>query len=930
MKRFPLLAVVLAVLCCSFAVARDSSTPSVGVHRYTPRVHALINATVITAPGSTLENATIVLRDGLIESVGIDGSVPEDARVWDLAGKIVYPGFIDAYSHFGMPEELVPFVRNPKDWGKKKKPTPEQAGPGYWNPLVTPQRKAIDYVGGLGKTAGKRSDLGFAAVASFPGRGIFRGQGALLSLNGKSANEASIALSVAQHVSFERAESDWKTGEVNYPTSLMGSMALVRQALYDGKWRQNYGRAYGEHGDKLERPVENAALDALGELVSESQLTLFHARDELDYGRIGKLADEFSLKFAILGNGYEYRRLSRLKELGATLVVPVSFPGVPQVERLDQSLDLSLEQLQHWELAPSNLAFLEKEGVEFCITTQFLGDASKEFWKSLRSAVDRGLSEEAALAGLTTNPAKLYDVDKRMGTIASGKIANLVVATGNLFGEDKAKVSEVWIDGDRFEKKAAKAIDLAGEWRFEWDGVDGFLEGVIKDAKGKTLLKVGGETLPLSIQGQDVLLFAKGGLLGLEDEQGVVRLLAQLDENRLTGIGTDSVGGQFRWSATRLEEGEAVVADAEKVSEEDEPSKVPELEFVTYPAGAFGVGEFEVSAKILVKNATIWTSGPEGRLEESDLLIKNGRIAKIGRGLKAPKGAVAIDAAGKHVTAGLIDCHSHVAISKGVNESASASTVEVRIGDVVNPVDINLYRQLAGGLTASNLLHGSANPMGGQNQVIKLRWGEDAEGLKFEGAKPGVKFALGENVKQSNWGDPHTKRYPQTRMGVEQFFRSNLRAAADYERKHREFAAGRLLVPPRRDLRMEATLEILNGERSIHIHSYRQDEILMFARLAAEEGLDVAAFQHILEGYKVADVLADIGAGGSSFADWWAYKFEVYDAIPYNGVLMHEQGVVVSFNSDDAELATRLNTEAAKAVKYGGLSEEEALKFVTL
>ncbi|MGI9241323.1 MAG: amidohydrolase family protein, partial [Verrucomicrobiales bacterium] len=243
------------------------------------------------------------------------------------------------------------------------------------------------------------------------------------------------------------------------------------------------------------------------------------------------------------------------------------------------------------------------------------------------------------------------------------------------------------------------------------------------------------------------------------------------------------------------------------------------------------------------------------------------------------------------------------------------------IGDVVDPTDIGIYRQLAGGLTTSNLLHGSANPMGGQNQVIKLRWGSrDAGGLAFAGAKPGVKFALGENVKQSNWGDSKTTRYPQTRMGVQQIMRDTFMAARDYQRSGRK----------RRDLRLDAALEILEGERIVHIHSYRQDEILMFVRLAEEFGFTVGTFQHVLEGYKVADAIAKLGAGGSTFSDWWAYKVEVYDAIPFNGALMREVGVLTSFNSDDAELATRMNLEAAKAVKYGGVPEAEALKFVTL
>jgi len=284
----------------------------------------------------------------------------------------------------------------------------------------------------------------------------------------------------------------------------------------------------------------------------------------------------------------------------------------------------------------------------------------------------------------------------------------------------------------------------------------------------------------------------------------------------------------------------------------------------------------------------------------------------------------------QHITPGLIDCHSHTAIDGDVNEGTQTISAEVRIGDVVDGNDIDLYRQLAGGLTCANLLHGSANAIGGHNQVIKLRWGGTPEGLKFKQAPQGIKFALGENPKQSNWGDRFTIRYPQTRMGVEEIIRDEFQAAREYEKRWKEYQKSKRGMPPRKDFELEAIVEVLNGLRLVHSHSYRQDEILMLMRLAEEYGFRVATFQHVLEGYMVADAMAQHGAGGSCFSDWWAYKFEVYDAIPYNGALMHDEGVVVSFNSDSNEMARRLNTEAAKAVKYGEVSPEEALKFVTL
>jgi N-acetylglucosamine-6-phosphate deacetylase len=313
------------------------------------------------------------------------------------------------------------------------------------------------------------------------------------------------------------------------------------------------------------------------------------------------------------------------------------------------------------------------------------------------------------------------------------------------------------------------------------------------------------------------------------------------------------------------------------------------------------------------------------------LLVEDGKIAAIGRNLKPTigKDCMIVSGNGKHLTPGIIDCHSHAMILGRVNESTLPSTAMVRIADVINSESVNIERQLAGGVTACNLLHGSANPIGGQNAVIKLRLGASPDAMLIQQAPSGIKFALGENVKQSNWGDKYTTRFPQSRMGVKSFFANRFTAARQYGIRLRQAQHGK--GPPiRRNLELEAILEIIKGQRLIHCHSYRQDEILIFLRTMESFGVKVGTLQHVLEGYKVADQIARHGAGASTFSDWWAYKFEVYDAIPYAGTLMHERGCVVSFNSDSPDHARRLNLEAAKAVKYGGLSETEALKFVTL
>ncbi|MFP6618540.1 MAG: amidohydrolase, partial [Pirellulaceae bacterium] len=425
-----------------------------------------------------------------------------------------------------------------------------------------------------------------------------------------------------------------------------------------------------------------------------------------------------------------------------------------------------------------------------------------------------------------------------------------------------------------------------------------------------------------------------GKLLG---HDGFVRwtlVLTRNEKQQLQGLGQVTWPNESRSTLVASQQDSEVdpVVDQPAKKSDQETAEPTAASFpVRFPLGSAGRTAPPVQDRyVLFRNATIWTCGPQGILKDSSLLVGGGKILQVGRGFALPAGTQIIDLKGKHISPGIIDCHSHMATDGGVNESAQAITAEVRIGDFVDSDDINIYRQLAGGVTSSNILHGSANPIGGQNQVIKLRWGQLGEQMKFKAAPQGIKFALGENVKQSNWGNEYTTRYPQTRMGVEQIIRDAFQAARQYEARRKQWDEEPMGIPPRKDLELDALVEILNHQRWIHCHSYRQDEILALIRTLDDFKVRIGTFQHILEGYKVADEMARHGAMGSAFSDWWAYKFEVYDAIPYNGALMHQAGVVVSFNSDDRELARHLNHEAAKAVKYGGVSPEEALKFVTL
>jgi len=400
----------------------------------------------------------------------------------------------------------------------------------------------------------------------------------------------------------------------------------------------------------------------------------------------------------------------------------------------------------------------------------------------------------------------------------------------------------------------------------------------------------------------------------------------------LVGQGTLPDGSVHEYKASRLPPDGAANSET---SDDEEPISKDIPEKIGVPFGAYGLTAYpEPAAHTIISNATIWTCDALGKvntIERGYVYLRGNKIAMVGSGdpsVSVPQGerSVYIDAKGKHITPGIVDCHSHTGISGGVNEGGQAVTAECRIADVTNPDSVSWYQQLAGGVTAVLSLHGSANSIGGQSQTNKIRWGTPSpDDMHFEGAAPGIKFALGENPRRANGrGEGEAGRYPATRMGVEMQIRDRFTAAKEYN------AARNLDNRTRRDLELEALSEVLRGERLVHAHSYRQDEMVMLALVAREFGFKIGTYQHALEGYKVADYVRDYSGGASGFSDWWAYKVEVQDAIPQAFSIMHEQGVVVSLNSDSNELARRLNVEAAKAVKYSGTDPIDALKFVTL
>lgn len=876
------------ILCIAGAfaflhISAQSTWPENGVANERARVYAFTHATIVADPNTTYTDATMIIADGIITAIGNSIQVPKDAVVIDLQGKFIYPSFIEADADYGLPKK-----ENPPQKGPQLENNQQQAV--SWNQALTPEFEAYSVFAPDAEKAKLYRQSGFGLLLTHRHDGIMRGTGALVFAGDMPAREAMLTEQVSDHYALRKGSSTQ-----DYPSSQMGSIALIRQTLYDADW-------YKKGGHAEETNISLEAINAHRELIH-----IFDTKDKLEILRADKIGEEFGIQFIIKGGGNEYQRIPEIVKTGASLIIPVNYPKTPDVTDPYDATLIPFSDLKEWEMAPANAAFLEKANILFCFTSNGLEDQT-QFLSAVRKAVQYGLSEKAALAALTLHPAKMLRVDAQAGSLAKGKIANFLITSGNIFTNETV-IYDNWVDGERYTIKPM-ADDHRGVYQLQ---VQNRLYGlIIKGNVDQPEFGVIKNTDTLKINGT---ITDQGISLQFTDEGVLYRLSGWKASKDFAGRGQANADW-IEWSARFAN----VYAEKPQVRKKDSV-QIGEL---IYPFSAYGWTIAPAQQNILITNATVWTNEKAGILTNYDVLIGNGKILKIGKNISA-KDALVIDGTGKHVTAGIIDEHSHIAVTDGVNEGTQSSSAEVRMGDVIDCDDVNIYRQLSGGVTSSHILHGSANPVGGQTQLIKLRWGMSPEEMKFENWPGYIKFALGENVKQSNWGDQSVIRFPQTRMGVEQVYADIFTRAQEYMEAKKDPANN-----VRTDLELEAVAEILQGKRFITCHSYVQSEINMLMKLADTFGFTVNTFTHILEGYKVADKMRVHGAGASSFSDWWAYKFEVYDAIPQNAGILHDAGVVTAINSDDAEMARRLNQEAAKTVKYSNISEEEALKMVTL
>ena len=859
---------------------------------------ALINAKIYVTPRQVIEKGTLLIQNGKVISTGKDIVIPKNSIIVNLEGKTIYPSFIDMYTNFGVekPRSSGPMARGALYDTKKSGY--------YWNEHLRAEVNAFDSFKYDETKAEEFLKAGFGVVGTHVPDGIARGTGTLIALNNFDKGGRLIAPKITNHFGFTRSAISGQS----YPSSLMGMMALLRQMYHDMDW---YKKGNSDTKDvSLEAMIENQKL-----------VQLFSTEDKLNSLRASKIAKEFGITYVMKGSGNEFERIEEIKNTNSKFIIPINFPEAYDVSDPNQANQMELKDFRFWNQAPSNLKVLADNGITFALTTENIKKMD-QFKTNLLKAIQYGFDTTKALEALTTVPASILGKSNEIGSLNNGSQANFIITSGDYF-DKKTVLHENWVQGNRYVVNDMNSQDIRGNYdlvidneTYKWkiSGEIGSPKSDLTKADAKKMnskITIANEWMSAVIKPADSL------------STNFIRLSSYLNKTtNLSGKAIFSDGKEVSWKATKT-------ADFKAEADSKKETKINPVQPVTYPNVAFGNLQKPTVQNMLFKNATVWTNEKEGILQSADVLIKNGKIAAVGKNLSDPTATV-INAEGKHLTAGIIDEHSHIAISKGVNEGGHNSSAEVTIQDVVNSEDPNIYRDLAGGVTVSQLLHGSANPIGGQSAIVKWKWGMSPEEMLYKNQPKFIKFALGENVKQSNWGNVNPTRFPQTRMGVEQVFIDYFQRAKEYDLAWKSYNSSKKGKAPRVDLDLQTLAEILNKNRFISCHSYVQSEILMLMNVAEKFNFRVNTYTHILEGYKVADKMKDHGVGASTFSDWWAYKFEVNDAIPFNGPIMHNKGIVVAYNSDDAEMSRRLNQEAAKAVKYGNVSEEDAWKFVTL
>ncbi len=925
----------LVLVCAALATVAALTGPLRSAdlsHGYQPPAYAIQGAKIVLGTGTTIEKGTVLVRRGLIEAVGEAEkvAVPYDAELIDGKGLVVYPGFIDLFTTLGQPAGVnrsgtgPPRPVSASDDVLARTPLDNRNG-------LTPEFEVASVLSLAEPLADERRRLGFTDLLAAPAGAIATGQSALIGLSGLPRREAIVRAPVALHINlrtpFEPAppsqdddrpvgprskrQSSTGEGSPRYPLALMGVVAHLRQAMLDADYQHTIQAAYAEK--KGPRPAFDPTLETLYAARTRALPVWWEANSRDEIHRALDLAEEFGTSAVIVGGREAGKVVDRLKEKDVAVVLRLDFPEEPRVpsEADYRKRDLAdreeplkvLEQRRaHWKELTGTAQALAHAGIRFAFSSEGLTKA-ETFHAQVRTAIAAGLSPEAAVDALTRRAAEIAGIADRLGTIEPGKLGHLVVLSAP-YGGGVAKIRYILIDGMKFDLERTPAAR----------GPGGGSGGAEKKARPEEAKPEPPQAHARAQEGKPAETQTPAPAPAAVANTPVTPAPAQAPNTPPAPAAP----------ATPNPAAPAVAAPTPPSSPDDQGPKfvdvASELDESRKP-------KIHTGGSVLIKDATILTV-TKGTIAKGSILVQNGKIAAVGAEVPAPQGIAVIEAAGLVAMPGIIDTHSHMAIQGGVNEFSSSIVPEVRVKDVLTGDDPALYRALAGGTTTARILHGSADTIGGQDAVIKLRHGRPGRELIVADAPQGVKFALGENVKRSQG------RFPNTRMGVEATIERAFEEAAAYRQQwtayHTAKAAGKAGSPPRRDLRLEALAGILAGSIKIHCHCYRQDEILMLLNVAQRHGVRVQSLQHVLEGYKAAPEIAAHGASASTFSDWWAYKVEAYEAIPYNAALLIQAGARVCIKSDSEELVRHLNLEAAKTVKYGGVTEAQALEMITI
>ncbi len=916
--------IVGVCLLSGIAVSQDNY-PVVGISDVRPGMFALTGAQVILSYDSEPVETNILIVKGRIEAIGKNIKFPKGTTLINLEGKTIYPSFIDIYTSYGVPQESREtqsqaslFARQMQRGGPAQEEEPGVAD--YWNQGIHESYDVLREFKPDDDKADEYRRAGFGTVLTFKKDGIARGISALVSLAESKANDIVLKDHASANYSFNRG-----TSEDMYPTAQYGAIALLRQFYLDGEWYKNLPEGYF-YDSSLEAIKDNKELPQI-----------FETDDKYEIIRANAIADEFGIKYIVKGSGNEYQLLDEIKKTGVSLILPLNFPDAPDVKDPYEAATVPLSQLKHWEMAPANTKMVNEAGIEFALTTDELSKPG-DFTEKVKKAVEMGLDKKEALKALTYTPAKMIGAEKMVGSIAEGMVANLLITSGDIFDKE-CVIYENWVQGIPYRFVDPNLDDIRGEYKLTAGDSTFYVSISGKPEKPTIKVRSGDKELKSAITFENGIIN-----INITADDGIITLSGAYYDGILKGDGALADGRKCTWVTVETEASKEL--DMEEETRGNEPlarrgsgirsiQAVPARQInidksvgkVIYPFVAYGYEEKPEQEKILFRDATVWTLDDKGRIDGADVLIENGKIKNVGIDLDSENARI-IDASGMHLTPGIIDEHSHIAMSS-TNESGQAISAEVRVRDIIDPADESIYRQLSGGVTAAHLLHGSANPIGGQSVLIKHRWGSPAEDMKIKGQVGFLKHALGENVKRS------TTRYPNSRMGVEHIIRDAYQRAINYRTEWDKYnALGQKeklsAIAPRRDLELEALVDVLEHRSFITCHTYVQSEGVMLMRLAEDFGIKAHTFIHFNEGYKVADKIRDHGGAASVFSDWWDYKYEVYEGINYNAATLVQQGVLTCLHSDNAEMSRRLHQEAGKTVKYGGLDQVDALKLVTL